>query len=296
MHYIISPSLLNEDSFEYLIFQLSSLDEGRMRKADVLIDLGLTESIDAFALLGTLELGIYLKRNGCRTIIKLPENERLLQFMLASDFFQFAQAGFDECIGSIPESNGNGGIFVKITRIEKSIDIHLVISKIREAIRCSGFEETRGLWDNLIVVVSEISQNIPEHSQDNGFLIITKPHNAQSRKELLHLAVMDLGIGIRKSLDERFFPVFREKWSDKLAIQKTLYEGISRYEDLGRGNGIIRTRELVDKHSGKISIRSGTAKLWGKIPSWEFERFFNKPLTYLPGTQVSINLPLAAQN
>ena len=96
---------------------------------------------------------------------------------------------------------------------------------------------------------------------------------------------MDVGIGFRKSLSGRL-----KLRSDLEAIDKALLHGASRYADEGRGHGLAAVRRFVNQWNGKLSIRSGTAKL-SIIPSWARGREQERNLALFPGAQINILLP-----
>ena len=96
---------------------------------------------------------------------------------------------------------------------------------------------------------------------------------------------MDIGIGFKKSLAERFS--FK---NDIEAIEKALLHGASRYADEGRGHGLAAVRRFVNQWNGKLSIRSGTAKL-SIIPDWSRGKEKETRLTPFPGAQINILLP-----
>jgi len=96
---------------------------------------------------------------------------------------------------------------------------------------------------------------------------------------------MDLGIGFRRSLEERI-PLK----DDLDGIEKALLYGVSRHADIGRGHGLRAVRKFVQEWNGKISIRSGTARL-SIVPSWSWGRERKTGLSSFPGAQISIILP-----
>lgn len=293
MHTLVAPNILNDNSFEYLINQLPDLDT--YPEKELLIDLGITEAIDSYGLIGTLELGLYLKDRGFLPHLAPPKNEGVLGIFMNSGFFKFVSRSFSHVLEHAAHAPADTAVILEITPVENFSDVHTAVAQIREKIKENNFSEDPYTWDNIIVAISEICQNIPEHSQAKGFASATVSFSRLHKRHIVNIVVMDLGIGIKNSLEEKLSPVFRDRWSDRLAIQKTLFEGVSRHDDPGRGNGIIRTRELVvEKFRGNMSLRSGTAKLWGKIPSWEIERLLRKPLVYLPGTQINIAIPLSS--
>ena len=104
-------------------------------------------------------------------------------------------------------------------------------------------------------------------------------------KNVVKIAVMDVGVGFRKSLSNRF-----KLRGDFDAIDKALLHGASRYEDEGRGLGLASVRRFVDQWKGKLSIRSGTAKL-SIIPKWSRGRDQERGLAFFPGSQINIMLP-----
>jgi nitrogen-specific signal transduction histidine kinase len=60
--------------------------------------------------------------------------------------------------------------------------------------------------------------------------------------------------------------------------------------DEGRGHGLAAVRNFVQNWNGKISIRSGTAKL-SIIPAWSWGKAREQNLTSFPGSQIHIMLP-----
>jgi sensor histidine kinase regulating citrate/malate metabolism len=104
-------------------------------------------------------------------------------------------------------------------------------------------------------------------------------------KNVVKIAVMDAGIGFRKSLSNRF-----KLKGDIDAIDKALLHGASRYEDEGRGHGLAAVRRFVNQWQGRLSIRSGTARL-SIIPNWSRGREQERGLIQFPGAQINIMLP-----
>ena len=78
--------------------------------------------------------------------------------------------------------------------------------------------------------------------------------------------------------------------NDFEAIEKALLHGASRYADEGRGHGLAAVRRFVNQWNGKLSIRSGTAKL-SIIPDWARGKEKEANLIPFPGSQINILLP-----
>jgi anti-sigma regulatory factor (Ser/Thr protein kinase) len=186
------------------------------------------------------------------------------------DFFTFAKRYFtlDYSSPDLPEKydrNPDSDVLLEITPIERSNDIHFIVGKVRD--RAQAILATHLRYDDraingFIVALSEVCQNIIEHSETTGYVGIQKYRYQRMNKNVVKIAVMDVGIGFRKSLSRRF-----KLKGDLDAIDHALLHGASRYEDEGRGHGLAAVRRFAEQWQGKFSIRSGTARL-SIIPPW----------------------------
>jgi len=275
---------ITEDTFErvLLIFKKSAV-----------IDFHAVTFIDPYGMVGILEIGELLKKEGIRKEILLPESEEVIKYLERMDFFKFARNYF-ALVPSIPHKtekylrSADSDVLLEITPIEKSDDIHFIVGRVKE--RANAILERHLYYDEraingFIVALSEVCQNIIEHSEKKGFVGIQKYYWQNIEKNIVKIAVMDIGIGFRKSLSERF--AFE---NDFEAIEKGLIHGASRYEDKGRGHGLSAVRRFVNEWNGKLSIRSGTAKL-SMIPKWGRGKRKEMNLAYFPGSQINIILP-----
>jgi hypothetical protein len=106
------------------------------------------------------------------------------------------------------------------------------------------------------------------------------------------IAVADPGIGFRQSLESA--PGFQRKdrWDDGQALEETVMRGASRFRDPGRGQGLAGVRRFVGNWDGKLSIRSGTARI-AVLPKgdWDEDEPLVEDLSYFPGAQVQITIP-----
>jgi anti-sigma regulatory factor (Ser/Thr protein kinase) len=177
---------------------------------------------------------------------------------------------------------------LEITPIERSNDIHFIVGIVRDraqAILAKHLRYDERAINSFIVALSEVCQNIIEHSDYKGFVGIQKYHFQNLNRNVVKIAVMDAGIGFRKSLSERFS--FK---NDYEAIGKGLLHGASRFADKGRGHGLSAVRRFVNQRQGRLSIRSGTAKL-SIIPEWSRGKAKEQNLADFPGAQIHIMLP-----
>lgn len=275
---------ITEDTFEQLLTFL---------KDHSVIDLRDASFIDPYGMVGFLEIGEILKSENIQKAMYLPESDEVLRYLERMDFFKFAGKYF-RLEPSEPRSpnkylrSSYSDVLLEITPIEKSDDIHFIVGKVKEranAILKKHLRYEERAINGFIVALSEVCQNIIEHSENRGYVGIQKYRFQNMDRNVVKIAVMDIGIGFRKSLSERFS--FK---NDLQAIEKALLHGASRYADEGRGHGLAAVRRFVNQWNGKLSIRSGTARL-SIIPEWSWGKEKETKLLYFPGSQINIMLP-----
>ncbi|HEX3232983.1 MAG TPA: hypothetical protein VHR41_02215, partial [Gemmatimonadales bacterium] len=104
------------------------------------------------------------------------------------------------------------------------------------------------------------------------------------------IAVSDAGIGFRRSLESTQAKRYGERWGDGAALEAALIQNVSRFRDPGRGQGLAAIKRFLDQWKGKISIRSGTARL-AIVPAWDEDVPLSDHLPFFPGAQVQITIP-----
>lgn len=137
------------------------------------------------------------------------------------------------------------------------------------------------------ILISEIIGNSLEHSDFPAnvmcYYTLQKYHYKESPKVVIALG--DIGMGIRNSLKSSNSWI---KENDYLAIKKAFFEGVSSRSDGTGGLGFQSVKEILKKHNGSITIRSGMAALSYDIKSnKDYKKDFRIPL---PGTQTSFIL------
>lgn len=275
---------ITEDSFEHTLHLYQEKSH---------IDLQEITFIDPYGMVGLLEIGEFFVSRGVQKTLLLPRSEEVLTYLERMDFFQFAEKYFilepvNPRIGEKCPRSAYSDVLLEITPIEKTDDVHFIVGKVKErahAILVAHLHYDENAINGFIVSLSEICQNIIEHSGYKGLVGIQKYHFQKLNKNVVKIAVMDIGRGFRESLSERF-----QLKNDLNAIEKGLLHGASRFADKGRGHGLSAVRRFVKQWNGKLSIRSGTAKL-SIIPHWARGKAKEYNLSYFPGAQIHIMLP-----
>ena len=293
---LLPPTSLDESTFERLIRQLDS-PEG-LATGQIIIDLEQVRFVDPYGMLGLLALARFLRQQGCEPVLMLPRAEEVMKYLDRMDFSRHAQRLCAMDLTTLwPDGeysrSPHSDVLLEITPIARSEDIHYIVERVREraeTILAQNLHYEQAAIDGFVVALSEVCQNIPEHSEDVGYVAIQKYfYGRRLGKNLVKIAVMDLGIGFRASLAPKYAGQSAE-WSDLTALRLAIFEGVSRYDDPGRGQGLSAVRRFVERWHGKLMIRSGSARL-GHSPAWDRSASRQTRLTLFPGTQVSIVLP-----
>ncbi len=274
---------LTEETFEKTIRSFLRSDR---------IDLSTTTFIDPYGMVGLLEIGELCMLEDVKKTVVLPRSTDVLRYLSRMDFFSHARRYFTLEPMQPPPASGNdeSDVLLEITPIERANDIHLIVGRVEEraqSILAKHLRYDEKAISGFIVALSEICQNIVEHSENKGFVGIQKYRYPSLGKNIVKIAVMDAGIGFRKSLSSRF-----KLKGDLDAIDKALLHGASRHEEEGRGHGLAAVRRFVSQWQGRLSIRSGTARL-SLIPKWSRGQERETSLQNFPGSQVNIILPEA---
>jgi len=275
---------LTEETFEQTLRSFIRTDR---------IDLRNATFIDPYGMVGLLEIGELCMLEDVKKTVLLPRSADVLRYLERMDFFSHARRYFSLEPMQPPAAPGGGesDVLLEITPIERANDIHFIVGRVEEraqSILARHLRYDEKAVGGFIVALSEVCQNIVEHSENKGFVGIQKYRYASLGRNIVKIAVMDAGIGFRKSLSSRF-----KLAGDIDAIEKALLHGASRHEDEGRGHGLAAVRRFVTQWQGRLSIRSGTARL-SLIPAWSRGKERETGLVQFPGSQINIILPEAS--
>ncbi len=194
--------------------------------------------------------------------------------------------GFEAALGGPPPGDDPSDVLLEFTRIEGDSSVAALLERVgrqashllRRDLRYTDADVAR-----FTVALSELCHNIPEHAQSQGWAGI---HRYRFRgRAIVKIAVVDTGIGARGSLAGKLEP-----GSDLEAIEAAFLRNVSRHDDPGRGHGLREVRRLAERWGGKVTLRSGTAKL-ASVPEGMTGYARASGLAPLPGLQVLMSFP-----
>jgi len=289
-------SLLLPDTFNdsYAFEEVINLQERLYAGKFDFLDLSHLSFIEPYSMIGLLLLGRnYLRNTGEKlTLINIPL--AIHQYLYRMDFFNKGIFNIRERLDE--------RYFLKRSPLSRSlVEITDIPNKERESIRAitgaiAVFRKRANhllkYWindtivDYFVTVISEICQNIYEHSLDSGFLSMqTYSYGTQ---QIVRLVISDSGIGIRESFASKVGINYE---SPARLIEMALTTTISSKREFGYG--LNQVNSIIEKLRGNIYIRSENASvsvMYNRKPGTTTHSFMKNGLTLFPGTQISISL------
>ena len=292
------PSRLDEEGFETLVERLNGVappgDEGRESGGRVLLDARRVRWTSPYGLVGLLAVGqVARDRTGLAPAIESPESSEIRSYWERMDFWKNA-AGVFQLPSISTRSHRDSDALLEITPIRSHHDVHHVVERVRE--RAAAILETQLRYPkpaviHFSVILSEVCQNILEHAEADGW-VCAQTYDWKKRlgRQVLVLAVMDVGVGFQGSLAPEHARRFGDQWSASAALEAAFLQGESRFRDPGRGQGLQAIRRQVERWDGGIRIRSGDAMI-GRVPEWDDAPSHAEGLPEFPGAQIFIVMP-----
>ncbi len=286
---ITVPPSLDDQTFEQVLEQLAPLPTDEK----VLVDARHTRWSSPYGLAALLTLA---QTRGERASFTGPETEETASYWQRAGFYDHAERVF-EIHGHVPRARSGAGesqVLLELTSVARSDDVHEVVEKIQSkahSILVNELHLDPMATMRFAMTLSEVCQNIVEHAQTPGWVAVqTYRYRQRLGRRVVVIAVCDAGIGFRASLESAQGRKLSDRWDDGMALEDALIRGVSRFRDPGRGQGLAGVRRYVGKWDGKLTIRSGTARI-AILPTWDDDVALREGLSAFPGAQVQITIP-----
>ncbi|HEX7050522.1 MAG TPA: ATP-binding protein [Longimicrobiales bacterium] len=290
MKVITLPPSLEERTFDPIVQAVAGADGDRP-----LFDARHLRWVDPYGIIGLLVLAEWAAREGRQPRLQLPDSPDVTSYLSRMGFFEHATSLF-EFHGGVrrPRTRGRSEVLLEVTAIRSYDDVHAVVDRVNaqaQAILTQQLAYPGAEAFQFGVLLSEVCQNILEHAQAPGWVAVqTYSRTPRLDRRTVKLAVMDLGVGFKGSLASAHAARFGKEWSDVAALEAAFIHGMTRFHDPGRGQGLKQMRKQVGRWGGKVSIRSGTARI-ADVPEWDDAAPLEERLPFLPGAQIGIILP-----
>ncbi len=290
MNVVDVPSSLDYRALDGLVEAVMRAPEGKL-----LLDARRLRWVDPVGMIGLLGLGRHLReRSGELPALQLPEGGEVPGYLARMGFYEAGSGIFRMEDRSGRKGGRASEVLLEITPIQENRDVHELVERVQErAALILG--RTLHLPPSAVVqfsvILSEVCQNILEHAEAPGWVAAQTYHwTRRLGRQVLVLAVGDVGRGFRGSLSAEHAGRFGDRWSDATALEAAFIHGITRFPDQGRGQGIQQIRKQVRRWGGMIAIRSGTARI-ADIPEWEDLPPLESGLPPIPGAWITLLLP-----
>ena len=282
------PPSLDDVTFELMLDGLAALPPDDK----ILIDARHTRWASPYGLTALLTLA---QTRDTMPGLTPPEADDTLSYWTRTGFFKQAEELF-EIHGSLPRGRpqAESNVLLEITSVSKSADVHEVVDRIQQRaqqILARELNIDAQASVRFVMTLSEVCQNVVEHAGRGGWVAV-QTYRWQRRlgRRVVQIAVCDAGIGFRRSLESTPGRQLTDRWDDGMALEEAVIRGVSRFRDRGRGQGLAGTRNFLGKWGGKLSVRSGTARI-AIVPDWDEDVPLREGLAPFPGSQVQITIP-----
>jgi anti-sigma regulatory factor (Ser/Thr protein kinase) len=282
------PPSLNDKTFESVFAQLATVPAD----ARLLLDARHTRWSSPYGLTALLTVA---QTRAERPSLYVPEADDTASYWARTGFFRQAKELFD-LHGAVPRSrDGESDVLLEITPVVRSEDVHEVVGRIQtkaHAILSRELHLDAKATMGFAMTLSEACQNIVEHAGRGGWVAVQTYRWAQRLgRRVVVIAVCDAGIGFRESLESGNPARARsDRWDDAMALEEAVIRGVSRFRDPGRGQGLAGVRRYIGRWDGKLSVRSGTARI-SIVPTWDDDVPLEERLPHFPGAQMQITIP-----
>lgn len=287
---IAVPPSLDEQSFEQVFEQLAPVPDGEK----LLIDARHARWASPYGLAALLCVA---QSRHNRADFAVPENPDTLSYWSRTGFFRHAAELYD-LHGHVPREREahESDVLLELTPITRTDDVHGVVGRIQQ--KAADILHGQLNLDTAVtgafgMTLSESCQNIVEHAGLGGWVAVqTYRYTKRLGRRVVVIAVCDAGVGFRKSLESSPSHRHSDRWDDAMALEDAVLRAVSRFRhgDKGRGQGLAGIRRFVGRWEGKLTVRSGTARL-AITPDWDEDVPMTESLPYFPGAQMQIVIP-----
>jgi len=288
-------TLIMPDRFRdpYIFENVVAMNDAVLNSGGV-IDMSRVAFVEPYSMLSFLLMGRnYLRKRGeMIRLVNIPL--QIHQYLSRMDFFNRGVFSVSETIpeNMVLKRSISSSRLLEIVEIpnkeRQSVNvIASVIALFRK--RAHGilkFWMNEEVEDYFVTVISELCQNIFEHSMDTGFLAMQTYKTGH--ENIARLVISDSGIGIRKSFEQKSEITYS---SGAELIEKALTTPISSKREFGYG--LCQVNAITERLKGSVFIRSDSSSLsalYNRKEGSGKNIFLRNDLPQFEGTQISISL------
>ncbi|MDB4497915.1 STAS-like domain-containing protein [Gammaproteobacteria bacterium] len=198
----------------------------------------------------------------------------LLDYLSRMDVFRQLNFEYEEDF----DRHSEKGRFLPVFPVQDEDSVVEASEAICELV-LQRFDNAREFLPAMEWCVSEVIDNVRVHSETATPGAVCAQYYPKVHR--LDIAIVDQGRGIRESLSQRL-----ELTSHGEAITRALERGMTRDPNVGQGNGLAGTLEIVAKNAGGLHVWTGDSVFQRNVDGSEAVHVSNM----FPGTGVYISL------
>jgi hypothetical protein len=233
-----------------------------------------------------------------RPTFLVPENDDIRAYWTRCAFFRQADLLFD-LIGKFRRESlmSESSVLLEITRIDGEGIVHDLVARV-QAKAAEILTDELKLGTNapigFAMSLVEVCQNILDHAESPGWASVAV-YNWRKRlgRKVAVIAVADAGRGFRASMASVRALSTLQEFDDAAALELAVDGGVSRLSQPGRGQGLAAVGSYVKEWAGKLSVRSGTARI-ALVPRWDDGEKLVSGLAQFAGAQIQMVIPARA--
>lgn len=219
------------------------------------VDLSATEFIDPYGMVMLLCLAAEARAAQTRVTVRFPDHEKCCRYLSAMDLHKRLDEEGVKVVGAknLRKTEKTPGHLLECHRFEREAFedlVHGITGKLTDY----GYHPN-GV-DELLVALYEIGGNVEEHANTFGGFLAAQTTKIGTADETIILAVGDVGVGIRASLNGGGISAD----TDRTALERAMQPGVSSVKEHVRGYGFEHMVDAVTKLRGSLFVRSDTAK------------------------------------
>jgi ABC-type transporter Mla MlaB component len=203
--------------------------------------------VDQAAIALLCEWALYHQHQGRK--VGFYGDSRVLQYLSRLDVFRHVDFDYTERFTRHSET----GRFIPARLIAGEDDVFEASNAVSDLV-LKQFENAHDFLPAMEWAVYEIIDNIRLHAETPVPGILTAQYYPQCHR--LDIAIVDAGRGIKASLSQS-----HKLLSHDEAIQTAIQRGVTRDANVGQGNGMAGTCEIVRQNGGELHIWTGDADL-----------------------------------
>lgn len=263
---ILSGTLASSDIFDFA--KGIDLFANKQGYRDIILDFTTAYPVRESFMVPAIALIREQRRAGVVFELKLPDQ--------ASGRSIFHNANWAHLINDIDHQastfDGDGHLPASAytSSAEQTAAVDRIMSMILKAVPLKRKQLVALEWS-----VSEITDNVLNHSQSSIGGVIQASTIVIGGRQMVEFVVADTGIGVQRSLGET---------KDTRALERAIQEGVTRNPATNQGNGLYGTFRVATLSNGRFELTSRKATLFAE--GTDSVRTNSRPNSLYPGTLV----------